>query len=276
MKQASSFAEILTQTRYPMKRLGTVWSKLRWSLAQRGLAGTMRTALGRLHRQDSAAEKPLLHPFDQRYGVDTSGLIGGGELRTGHKNDVFNTAYYGMAPSRFRRVIEDWISDAGHAAISQYSFIDLGCGKGRAVMMASEFSFRQVIGVELNASLAKTAESNLAAWTSAGRAMCSARILHQDATEFSFPDGPCLLYLFNPFAAPVVKLLLEQLEAEFVSRPGQLDIIYFNPEAGELLEAHAGFRLLWTGTVDLSEEDAAADHVASPEDLCSVYRWVGA
>jgi SAM-dependent methyltransferase len=260
-----------------MTRLNTAWSKLRWSLAQRGLRGTMRTALGRLHRQDMAPgeEKPLLHPFDQRYGVDTSGLIGGGDLRTGHKNDVFNTAYYGMAPSRFRRVMENWIADSGHAAISQYSFVDLGCGKGRPVMMASEFQFRQVIGVELNASLAKTAEANLTVWTGVGRAVCPVQILCQDATEFSFPEGPCLLYLFNPFAAPVVKRLIERLESEFADRPGLLDVIYFNPEAGEVFDAHAGFKLLWTGTVEMSEEDAAADHVASPDDLCSVYRWVG-
>jgi hypothetical protein len=42
-----------------------------------------------------------------------------------------------------------------------------------------------------------------------------------------------------------------------------------------LLEAHRGFELLWTGTVEMSEEDAAADYVASAEDICSVYRWVG-
>jgi len=57
-----------------MIKLGMAWSKLRWSLAQRGLAGTMRTALGRAQRRNSATgdTKPLLHPFDLRYGVDTS------------------------------------------------------------------------------------------------------------------------------------------------------------------------------------------------------------
>jgi hypothetical protein len=171
--------------------------------------------------------------------------------------------------------MENWIADSGHPTISQYSFVDLGCGKGRAVMMGSEFLFRQAIGVELNASLAKTAETNLAVWKGAGRAVCPVEILSQDATEFSFPEGPCLLYLFNPFAAPVVKRLIERLEGEFADRPGLLDVIYFNPEAGDVFDAHAGFKLLWTGTVEMSEEDAAADHVASPEDLCSVYRWVG-
>jgi hypothetical protein len=132
-----------------------------------------------------------------------------------------------------------------------------------------------VVGVELHAALAGIAEANLAAWTAAGRAVCPVRILCGDATEFVFPDGPCLLYLFNPFAAPVMERLVERIEADFRGRPGMLDLIYFNPESGQLLEAHGGFELLWSGTVAMSEEDVAVDLVASAEDLCSVYRWIG-
>jgi hypothetical protein len=207
--------------------------------------------------------------------VDTSGLIGGGELRSGHRNDVFNTAYYGMAPSRFQRVMEYWIEDQTHAPLENYCFVDLGCGKGRAVLMASEFRFREAIGVELHASLARLAEGNVAVWSAAGRAVCPVRIVCHDATEFVFPDGACLLYLFNPFTAPVMQRLIERIEEDFRGRRGMLDLIYFNPESGHLFEEHGGFELLWTGTVAMSEEDAAADMVASPEDLCSVYRWVG-
>jgi hypothetical protein len=142
-------------------------------------------------------------------------------------------------------------------------------------MMASEFRFRAVVGVELHAALAGIAETNVAVWIADGRAVCPVRIVCRDATEFVFPEGPCLLYLFNPFAAPVMKRLIERIEEDFQTRPGMLDLIYFNPEAGQLLEAHGGFELLWTGTVAMSEEDAAVDWVASPDDLCSVYRWIG-
>lgn len=258
-----------------MPKLRIAWSKLQWSLAQRGLGGTLRVALARARRRSKDETKPLVHPFDERYGVDTSGLIGGGELRSGHRNDVFNTAYYAMAPSRFGWVMKSWLDDDTHTAMENYSFVDLGCGKGRAVLMASEFGFREVVGVELHASLAAVAEANVAAWTAAGRAVCPVRIVRQDATEFLFPEGACLLYLFHPFGAPVLKRLIERIEADFAGRRGMLDLIYFNPEGGELLDAHGGFELLWTGTVAMSEEDAAADRVASAEDLCSVYRWVG-
>ena len=156
-----------------MPKLSTAWSKLRWSLTQRGLGGTLKFALERARRRPDQV-KPQVHPFDARYGVDTGGLIGGGELRSGHRNDVFNTAYYGMAPSRFQWVMEYWIADQTHAALEDYSFVDLGCGKGRAVMMASEFRFRVVAGVELNAALAGIAEANVAVWTAAGLAVSRA------------------------------------------------------------------------------------------------------
>jgi SAM-dependent methyltransferase len=229
----------------------------------------------RRRRNASAEPSPLLHPFDQRYGVQTGGLIQGDQLRSGHRNDAFNTAYYGMAPSRFESVMKSWLADESHPAIENYTFIDIGCGKGRAVLMASRFRFREVIGVELHASLAQIAEANFAAWKRVGRALCPVRIVCQDATEFRFPEGPCLLYLFHPFTAPVLKQLIDRIEIQFASRPGILDLIYFNPEAGELLDTHGRFKLLWTGTVAMSEEDAAVDLVASAGDLCSVYRWLG-
>ena len=239
----------------------------------------MRLAAGwqwlKRRRRDTPVEAKLRHPFDERYGVETSGLIPGEELRSGHKHDVFNTAYYAMAPSRFQRVMESWLADESHPAIENYSFVDLGCGKGRAVLMASEFRFREVVGVELHASLANIAEANVAAWNSAKRAICPVQIVCQDATEFMFPQGPCLLYLFHPFRSPVLERLIERIETDFASRHGMLDLIYFNPEGGELIEAHGGFERLWTGTVTMSEEDAAADRVASADDLCSVYRWTG-
>lgn len=264
-----------------MTNLVTAWRKLQWSLVHRGLIGTLRTTFERAQRAaDSTGisadnSKPSIHPFDQRHGVETSGLIGGADLRSGHHNDIYNTAYYGMAPSRFCWMLEYWIADDTHARIEEYTFVDLGCGKGRAVMMASEFPFLEVIGVELNPGLASTAEQNLTLWTQTNSASAPMRILHQDATEFLFPQGPCLLYLFNPFALPVVQRLIDSIEAQFAARPGMLDLIYFNPESGDLLDAYPGFERLWSGTVPMSEEDAAIDSVASPEDLCSVYRWIG-
>jgi hypothetical protein len=51
---------------------------------------------------------PPQHPFDQIHGVETSGLIAAGNLTTGHPNDAHVTAYYGVAPSILRTLIDLW------------------------------------------------------------------------------------------------------------------------------------------------------------------------
>lgn len=261
----------------PVAKLSAAWHKLRWSLAHRGPSGTIRFALQRVRRLPGSPEAPAgPHPFDLRHGVDTGGLIGGGDLRSGHQHDIFNTAYYGMAPSRFVWMLEYWIADSTHPPINNYSFVDLGCGKGRALMLASELPFRGVIGVELHPGLAGIASHNLALWNASNRGRCPTHVVCQDATDYDLPEGPCLLYLFNPFGRPVVQRLINRLAEQFSTRPGLLDIIYFNPESGDLFDDHPGFQRLWMGTAPMSEEDAAADTVASPDDLCSVYRWLGA
>lgn len=267
-----------------MSSVDAIVAKLRWSLAQRGALGSLQFALGRIAHKvgparenaGSAPEKPATHPFDIAHGVDTSGLIGGGDLRSGHPHDLYNTAYYGMSPSRFAGAFERWRREAEPGVTpADCTFVDLGCGKGRAVLMAATLGFRKVIGVELNPALAATATENLERWRRRRMVLSPASILCGDATEFRFPGGPCLLYLFNPFAEPVVKKLIAALDQQFHGRPGDLDVLYFNPESGALFENHPGFRLLWREALPMSAEDAAVDLVASEEDLCDAYRWLG-
>ena len=43
----------------------------------------------------------MRHPFDVQNHVQTSGLVAGRHLGTGHEHDEHNTAYYGIAPSVF-------------------------------------------------------------------------------------------------------------------------------------------------------------------------------
>src|SRR5580704_1214897 len=105
-----------------------------------------------------------IHPFDQVHGVDTSGLVPAKHLVTGHANDEHVTAYYGVAPSILRTLIDQWRETIPPHPISSYTFIDIGAGKGRGLLVASEYHFRKVVGIELNPALAATARENVAHW----------------------------------------------------------------------------------------------------------------
>ena len=226
------------------------------------------------------------HPFDEEFGVRTSGLVAGRHLKSGHRHDRHATAYYGVAPSVFRALVKRWQRIRPAAAMEEFSFIDLGAGMGRAVLLAAELPFRQVLGVELNPTLARIAQRNLTVWRASGRARAPMRVVCGDAVEFPLPAGPCLAFLFNPFGAPVMRRLLTAWSKVLAGRPAPLDILYVNNEQESVLERQAEFARLFLGQIRRSRADAIADHKimanqpegeyasANYED-CSIWRWVG-
>lgn len=226
------------------------------------------------------------HPFDLEFGVRTSGLIAGRHLTSGHRHDRHSTAYYGVAPSVFRAMVVRWRRLRQMAPIDEYTFVDLGAGMGRAVLLASQYPFREAAGVELNPTLARIARKNMALWRAAGRARAPMRMICGDAVEFKFPSGHCVAFLFNPFGAPVMRRLLAALAKGFAERAGQLDLLYVNNEQEKALERQAGFARLFEGEVRRSRADAIADHriltrqadgeyAATNWEDCSIWRWAG-
>ena len=228
----------------------------------------------------------IRHPFDLEFGVRTSGLIAGRHLIVGHRNDRHATAYYAVAPSIFQSMLVRWRRCTPAAPIDSYSFIDLGAGMGRAVLLASQYRFREVVGVELHPNLARIARRNLSLWRAADRVQSPTRIACKDAEEFQLPPGPCVVFLFNPFGAPVLRRLLKAWSLSFAGREGELDILYVNNEQENVLQTQPGFTRLFSGQIRRTHADTVADrgiltnqpegeYAAGPFEDCSIYRWTG-
>jgi predicted RNA methylase len=230
------------------------------------------------------------HPFDEEFGVRTSGLVAGRHLKSGHPHDRHVTAYYGVAPSVFHALLCRWQRSRPAWPMEEFTFIDVGAGMGRAVLLAAQLPFRQVVGVELNPTLARIARKNLAVIRASGRVLAPTKIICGDAVEFRLPAGPCLAFLFNPFGAPVMRRLLaawrKSLSKSLAGCSRGLDLIYVNNEQEWVLERQAGFARLFSGQVRRSRADAIADHkilANQPEgeyasanfEDCSMWRWVG-
>jgi SAM-dependent methyltransferase len=230
----------------------------------------MRSALMSLGRRLRKQSVPP-HPFDAEHGTDTGGLIPGSELGVGHRHDLFIGGYAGVPPSRFRASISRWQGIGLRHRIEDYTFLDLGCGKGRAVLLASELGFREAVGVELNAGLVEIARANARIWTAAGKALSPIRIDCKDATEVEWPAGPCLVYLYNPFAEPVMRAVVEAMRKRFGDRRDELEIVYQKPEQAAVLEKD--FEMVWGGVCELSDEDRVSDPMTDPRDETRLYRW---
>lgn len=215
-----------------------------------------------------------VHPFDHSHGTSTGSLIPGDALATGHRHDRHITAYHGAAPSLFRKLMARWRSLASHA-IERTAFIDIGAGKGRAMLLAAEYPFRRVAGVELHPALAATARQNVDRWQ-AKHTGPPIRLQEGDAMGLRMPSGPCLVFLFNPFDAVLMDRLLTRLVRQFRHRPGELELLYVNDEQRRLmLEEHASFKELWRGRIHLSQEDRDADKAIIAHDAAGLYVTTG-
>jgi SAM-dependent methyltransferase len=252
---------------HPVTNLKRQVGWVRWALRQRGFLGSIRMAAGRLRR--GSPDPIMVHPFDLQHGLETSGLIHGGALGDGHRHAAFSTAYLGVPPSRMRALLNRWRETPGVLPIEQYTFVDVGCGKGRALLLASEMPFREVVGIELDRDLTQVAGQNLERWRAGIQTSCPLRVLHGDATEAQLPEGPLVVYLYNPFLAPVFRRLLERLQ----QRSALVDLLYLYPKEEAVFKEFPAFQLLWREGMRLAPEDIGVDELNDVEDPCSAYRF---
>lgn len=232
--------------------------------------------------------KPAVHPFDIAHGTETSGLLPGAQIARGTSARVEDlTAYYGIAPSILRSLLDLWLQRLHpQVPIERTVFLDIGAGKGRAMLVASEYPFLRVEGVELNPTLVSIATNNIALWQSEvpSPALAPIALHHADATRLSLPAEPVLAHLFHPFEDRMLRRFLRHLEQQRQEHPAPLDLLYVNAEHDSLLDRHPAFQRLWTGLVPMSTEDHLADLAAiaqqreygsTGDELCAVYRFVG-
>ena len=219
-----------------------------------------------------APNRDALHPFDRKFGTDTGGYLPPEELVTGLVHDALNYGYSAIAPSVFREALRRWTETLPVVSgrIEAYSFVDVGAGKGRAILLAAEQPFRKVIGVELNPDLAGIARRNVG--LSFERSKARIRVVQEDAANFRWPRGPLLVYLYNPFDCSLIEQIAANLAAAGKSGRGPVDLLYVNPTCAHVLTAKSFFKHLWTTRIVMDAADHKADPYGTDSDMVSAFR----
>jgi SAM-dependent methyltransferase len=155
---------------------------------------------------------------------------------------ISGAPYQPTEPVLFREMLEGL-----HCDFREFTFIDLGSGKGRTLLMASEFPFRKIIGVELLAELHATAEQNIARFHSSEQQCRDLESTCADARDFPFPPQPTLLYLFNPLPAAALETVIGKLRRSLEDHPRPLIVLYHNPLSEDVL-SRCGFLRKISGT----------------------------
>lgn len=203
------------------------------SLHKRGFAGTIQlvpAVVAATLRGDPDKR------FDQRFHVETAGILKPLELQSLPRFEHSNW-YAPTATTSFCRILRQIKVD-----FKKFVFIDFGCGKGKALLLASRLPFKQIVGVELWSELLSTAEQNLKSYR--GRRKCNTFRLHyMDATEFPIPREPGIYYFFDPFHEKVMRKVLENMRHSLAAWPREAYVIYCEPERPDILD-NCGFLTL--------------------------------
>ena len=192
--------------------------KLFRSLRRNGLRFTLREGLNVIKATRETDD------FDVKYGTDTGSLVPLWKFTIRSANARFATAYLPIDEKALVDAIGVLPDDP-----RALTFIDLGCGKGRALIVAANMGFKQVIGVEFAHELAETAKKNLEIL-----GITNAVVEHADAAEYDFPSGGIVVFLFNPFYEEVMQKVIANLKR---SLPKKVYVIYVNPTCAELFDS---------------------------------------
>ena len=106
--------------------------------------------------------------------------------------------------------------------------LDIGCGKGGAVITLSQF-FPWVDGVEISPILAAIARKNLHRLR-----IKNVGVFVSDAALFEDLDQYTFIYMYNPFPAPVFRAVVDNLRSSLGRQPRSLRLLYKNAECHSL------------------------------------------
>ncbi|MGO9269168.1 MAG: class I SAM-dependent methyltransferase [Terriglobia bacterium] len=159
--------------------------------------------------------------YDWDYRVDTTRATVGWRARL---LGVFHSGYQPTEPVLFHQMLR---ALAIHHP--DFTFVDLGSGKGRALLMASDYPFRRILGVELLQELDRAARENIRRYRSDAQRCFALASIRGDARDFVFPPEPTVLYLFNALPERVLTAVMANLERSLQRHPRAVYVLYHHP-----------------------------------------------
>ena len=168
--------------------------------------------------------------FDRARNVQTTGSIPIASLLTLSDNK-FAEDYVPTPFSIIKRSIESIPED-----LSDFTFIDVGSGKGRVLFTACAYSFRRVIGVEFSQVLHDHCTNNIARLNSRYNKAQYIESILEDALQYDLPNENLVIFMFNPFQEKIMKAFVERIESHIRKTGKKTYIIYYNPRYGHHLQ----------------------------------------
>ena len=180
--------------------------------------------------------------FDRKYGTDTGGVVAISSLDVDFETSKSSVRYQATGHKEFLSLIESL-----EMPLDGYSFVDFGSGKGRTLLLASDYPFREIIGVEFSPKLHQTAEKNIAIYQKSLPRCSAISSCKADAATFDVPRNRSVYYFYNPFGAEVLARVLCSVRQRNAEDLSESFLIYLNPEHRSLIDNSPDWRAIREG-----------------------------
>ena len=163
----------------------------------------------------------LARKWDRRHGVDTAGSIQLDALDVVGPHRAKGNEAVCTSPRSFDFIMKSLPHD-----LQNHTFIDIGSGKSRTLLLASRYPFQSIIGVELARELVEIARGNIASFRDPSQKCRALSVVQADAAAYVFPEGPLVVYFYNPFSSDVFEIVLKNLVSSLERHPRDCFIVY--------------------------------------------------
>ena len=207
-------------------RLGRAWSHIRRHGLLEPLKLVRRHGLGasagfvQRNIRHIVADR-LARKWDRRHGVDTAGSIQLGALDVVGPHRAKGNEAVCTSPRTF-----DFIMKSLPCDLKKHTFIDIGSGKSRTLLLASRYPFAEIIGVEFARELVGIARINIERFRNPSQKCRALSVVEADAAAYDFPDTPLVVYFYNPFSKDVFDIVLKNLASSLERHKRDCFIVY--------------------------------------------------
>ncbi len=204
-----------------------------------GVLGTLKLLSSRLQSsyRDSLWKKEEVN-FDGTYQTDTR-YYAAEETDFHAGQPEHNYGYDPIRVSTFQRALRDL-----PIRYEECVFVDFGSGKGRALLLASHFPFKKILGVEIIPQLHEIACKNIRIYKSEWQKCSNTESICAEASVFPIPEEKAVFYFFNPFGRNVMSQVLTNIERALQRFRREIFIIYAHPLYRELMDEAAWLKLI--------------------------------
>lgn len=148
------------------------------------------------------------------------------------------------------------------------SYVDIGAGKGRMLILAAEKGYKNILGIEYVPSLAQIGIDNCEI---ALKDMKDVKWANEaiDATTMKYPDTDLLVFLNNSFDRPMFDHWLNNLMKDLKDNPREMVLIYNHSICSHVLDSTPGLE-----RVEYSPLDRLYLNALNPHPY-GAWRYVG-